>query len=109
MDRDRRLPEDLRDPDAFPAPRPQEVDFIAPFGDPEAVFALASGNFDPIRSLLERCVGGVEARLFEARHLAFPIERAALFSARVSEGRVREGHGDLRLEHVYLDERGAFR
>jgi uncharacterized protein len=33
-------------------------------------------------------------------------ERRQLFETRVAEGRVRDGHGDLRLEHCYLDAAG---
>lgn len=32
----------------------------------------------------------------------FLIARQALFSGRVREGRIRDGHGDLRLQHLYL-------
>jgi aminoglycoside phosphotransferase family enzyme/predicted kinase len=40
-----------------------------------------------------------DARAFQTRWLD---EHAALLEARVAAGRIREGHGDLRLEHVYF-------
>src|SRR6185369_14246400 len=40
-----------------------------------------------------------QLRRLQERQLA---EGAARFAARVADGRIREGHGDLRLEHVYF-------
>jgi aminoglycoside phosphotransferase family enzyme/predicted kinase len=40
-----------------------------------------------------------EVQTFQTRALA---ERTEQFVARLAAGRIREGHGDLRLEHVYL-------
>ena len=45
-----------------------------------------------------------EARAFQTRWLD---EHAALLDARVAAGRILEGHGDLRLEHVYFVEGDA--
>lgn len=43
-------------------------------------------------------------RPLAAAQLAFLDARAALFDRRVREGRIVEGHGDLRPEHICLDE-----
>jgi len=40
-----------------------------------------------------------DVQAFQRRELT---RNAARFAARVAENRVREGHGDLRLEHVYF-------
>jgi aminoglycoside phosphotransferase family enzyme/predicted kinase len=45
-----------------------------------------------------------EARAFQTRWLD---EHGELLDARVAAGRIREGHGDLRLEHVYFVEGDA--
>jgi aminoglycoside phosphotransferase family enzyme len=45
-----------------------------------------------------------DTRAFQTRWLD---ENAALLEARVAAGRIREGHGDLRLEHVYFLEGDA--
>jgi aminoglycoside phosphotransferase family enzyme/predicted kinase len=45
-----------------------------------------------------------DVRAFQTRWLG---ENAALVQRRVDEGRSRDGHGDLRLEHVYFLEGGA--
>ena len=42
----------------------------------------------------------------QAFQLGFLYDHSERFAARVAEGRVRDGHGDLRLEHVYLGEHG---
>ena len=42
----------------------------------------------------------------EERQTAFVRERAHLFAARIEDGRIRDGHGDLRLEHVYFEDAG---
>ena len=41
-------------------------------------------------------------REVEERQLAFLERYAALFEERVRQGRICDGHGDLRLEHVYF-------
>lgn len=40
-----------------------------------------------------------------ARHLAALERDAALFDRRIAEGRIVEGHGDLRADHVCLEEK----
>ncbi|HVU52361.1 MAG TPA: AAA family ATPase [Polyangia bacterium] len=73
--------------------------------------ARLRANVDENFAETERFVGDLvdretfeEARAFQTRWLD---EHAALLEARVAAGRIREGHGDLRLEHVYfLDDAG---
>jgi predicted kinase len=43
----------------------------------------------------------------EERQSAFLRQHADLFAARIVAGRVRDGHGDLRLEHVYFEDDGV--
>ncbi len=38
--------------------------------------------------------------------IAFLSEHGPLISERIQAGRIRDGHGDLRLEHVYFDDEG---
>jgi len=51
-----------------------------------------------IGTLVERATFD-DVRAFQLDALALHHER---FAARVDEGRIRDGHGDLRLEHVYF-------
>ena len=73
------------------------------FGSVEAVGRSVLENFAQTRGQVARYVRPLEAAEIEGKQTAFLRDRAALFEARVEAGRVRDGHGDLRLEHVYLD------
>jgi aminoglycoside phosphotransferase family enzyme/predicted kinase len=42
----------------------------------------------------------------QARQTAFVDANRRLFAARVEAGRVRDGHGDMRLEHAYFEDDG---
>lgn len=72
----------------------------------EAVRATIRENFDDARASIGRYVSEQQAREIERWQLAFLEENGDLFGERVRAGRIREGHGDLRLEHVYLDDDG---
>lgn len=68
---------------------------------------FAAGIADNARELHLR-EGGLPAALVDeicARQLATLERDAALFERRIAEGRVVEGHGDLRPEHVCLEPR----
>lgn len=81
------------------APGGPEVDR---FGTPEAVAALVRENLEGLRVFAGR---GVPEDLFErARRaqLGFLEAGRPLLASRAASGRVRDGHGDLHLEHVFL-------
>ena len=73
------------------------------FGEPRAIAINVRENFAQTRGVIERYLSTGQAREIESRQLAVLDERADVFRRRVSEKHVRDGHGDLRLEHVYLD------
>lgn len=57
--------------------------------------------------------GALELHLPRAHAVALPLlqrdfldQHGALFDARMRSGKVRDGHGDLRLEHVYAERSG---
>ncbi|HEY3820307.1 MAG TPA: AAA family ATPase [Polyangiaceae bacterium] len=77
-------------------------DFVASFGAPEAIARNVEENFAQTRGLLEGC-GPEEVAEIVRWQTAFLRGHTALFASRAAEGRVRDGHGDLRLEHVYLE------
>ncbi len=76
---------------------------VSAYGSPEAIAALVEENFAQVGPALERYVSRDEA--FELRRVPREIlrRRRTVFERRVEAGRVRDGHGDLRLEHVYFD------
>lgn len=75
----------------------------AAFGRREAIERNVRENFDQTRERITRYLDPALAAEVERWQLDFLSRRAALLATRVDEGRIRDGHGDLRLEHVYLD------
>jgi uncharacterized protein len=72
------------------------------FGEPEALRANVEENFAQVQPFVgELCDRRSfdDIRAFQLGALETHRER---FAARVRHGRIRDGHGDLRLEHVYL-------
>jgi aminoglycoside phosphotransferase family enzyme/predicted kinase len=82
--------------------RAESSDAISEYGRLEVIRGNVEENFMQSRELLEQLVPeGAEAEV-EARQKRFIREHEALFESRRLGGKVRDGHGDLRLEHVYL-------
>lgn len=75
---------------------------IAAFGTPHAIGINVRENFDQTRDSIAAYLSPAEAREIEAWQKTALDERRELFEARRRAGRIRDGHGDLRLEHVYL-------
>jgi aminoglycoside phosphotransferase family enzyme/predicted kinase len=78
---------------------------IASFGGLEVIRANWEENFVQMKPYIDRSLDALTYnRIVEyIRH--FLDERALLFTSRVQDGRIRDCHGDLRLQHVYvLDE-----
>jgi len=64
-------------------------------------------NFGQTRGLIEQHLEPAQARELEEWQLGFIDRNLELLHARAATGRVRDGHGDLRLEHVYFEPPGA--
>lgn len=73
------------------------------FGTVEAVRANVEENFEQTRGVLERYLDAEQAAELRQWQDSFLDREAERFAARIEAGKVRDGHGDLRLEHVYLD------
>jgi aminoglycoside phosphotransferase family enzyme/predicted kinase len=78
----------------------------AQFGRVEVVLGNVAENFAQTRALVDRYLPRVELDELERRQTACVRARADLFDRRIAQGRVRDGHGDLRLEHVYFRDGG---
>lgn len=63
-------------------------------------------NFEQTRGKIADYLSLAQAREIEAWQLDVLGDRAR-FEARVQSNRVRDGHGDLRLEHVYFESHGS--
>ncbi len=75
----------------------------ARFGTADAIEYNIRENFAQTRGQVEKYVSPEESDEIFRWQTAFVHGHDSLFSARIAAGHVRDGHGDLRLEHVYLD------
>lgn len=64
-------------------------------------------NFGQTRARIAEHLAPNQAQELEDWQLGFLEAHQEWFRARAEAGRIRDGHGDLRLEHVYVDDRGA--
>ncbi len=77
---------------------------ISSFGAPSAIRRNIEENFTQTREAIGQYLPRAEVDEIEQWQIAFVRESEGLFEKRIRAGRVRDGHGDLRLEHVYLEE-----
>jgi hypothetical protein len=82
----------------------REAPDAGPQGGLAVVEANVRENFAQVRPFVGDVVPLETFETVEAWQTGFLAEHRARFEARVAQGRVREGHGDLRLEHVYFEE-----
>ena len=78
-------------------------------GRPSAIERNIQENFDQSRDALARYLTESEADEIVRWQTRFVREQQDRFKERIAGGHVREGHGDLRLEHVYIDEQSTIR
>jgi aminoglycoside phosphotransferase family enzyme/predicted kinase len=82
-------------------------DQTAKYGTTEVIEGNVRENFEQTRDSAPNVLDVRELDAIERWQLGFISERQGLFRHRIERGRVRDGHGDLRLEHCYLTERGV--
>lgn len=73
------------------------------YGEPASIAGNVRENFDQTHDAIRRLLREEEADAIETYQLQFLEKHAGLFLERVRAGRVRDGHGDLRLEHFYFE------
>jgi aminoglycoside phosphotransferase family enzyme/predicted kinase len=76
------------------------------FASRAAVERNVRENFEQSRVLAHELVGAAAVGEVEQQQLGFLRDHAEAFARRISIGRVRDGHGDLRLEHAYFVDDG---
>ena len=86
---------------AFHAQTPTDQQ-IASFGSLESIRANWEENFTQIAPYIGRTIDASTYDLIVSFAWQFLKHRASLFSERVHHGHIRDCHGDLRLEHVYI-------
>ena len=89
--------------------RARSDDQTARFGSVAAITENVKENLDQGGPAASRYLSEAEADVIEAGQMGFLSDPSAAFEDRVEGGRVLEGHGDLRLDHIYLEEGGAIR
>jgi aminoglycoside phosphotransferase family enzyme len=81
----------------------------ASFGSAATILENVCENFAQTRQSAAAHLDRPTLTALERWQLEFVRTHGALFEARIEQGRVRDGHGDLRLEHCYLSDDGAVR
>ncbi|GHP00411.1 kinase [Reticulibacter mediterranei] len=75
---------------------------IAHFGSLDVISANWEENFSQIHPFINRILDNDTYEQMVTYVHAFLKHRTALFAQRIGQGRIRDCHGDLRLQHVYL-------
>lgn len=81
--------------------RSSEIDS---FGNPEVIEFNMEENFTQIEPFIGDLVAREEWEFIRQVSRTFFRNYKSLFERRVREGRIRDGHGDLRAEHIYFFE-----
>jgi aminoglycoside phosphotransferase family enzyme/predicted kinase len=81
----------------------------ARYGSVAAIARAIDENFVQTSNASADVLDPAERDTIERYQRAFLRRSADVIAARAEEGRVRDGHGDLRLEHVYFGHDGALR
>lgn len=79
------------------SPRSAAVDRM---GDPEVIRRNVEENFEQTASFVGEVLTGGAFHAIRSSQLSFLEIRRGLFEERVAQGRIRDGHGDLRAEHI---------
>jgi len=75
------------------------------YGAPEVIWQALADNFQETASFVGQTISAKQYELMQDFSRQFFAAHQDLFRQRIARNRVREGHGDLRCEHVYfLDE-----
>jgi aminoglycoside phosphotransferase family enzyme/predicted kinase len=75
---------------------------IEEFGRPDRIAFNVEENFEQIDPFVAELLPSEQWELIREVSRAFFKDHQALLLQRVAEGRIRDGHGDLRTDHIYL-------
>jgi uncharacterized protein len=82
---------------------------VSRWARPSVIERNVQENFDQTRDALSRFLAPSEAAEVVQWQTLFVRGQQDRFKQRIAQGRIRDGHGDLRLEHVYFEPGGAIR
>ncbi len=75
---------------------------IAAYGDPEAIRRLWRDNILTLRRFTGDVLAGAEVDRIEALAMAYLDGREPLLRRRQQQGRIRDGHGDLLADDIFI-------
>lgn len=78
------------------------------FGEPAAIAANVEENFSQVAGTVSSYLNADEFSRITDYQRRFLRDEIPLFEARIRARKVRDGHGDLRLEHLYREPDGHF-
>ncbi len=78
-----------------------------PYGKAAALARVLTDNLTELEPFAGRYFGPEQLRLVATAMRSFLTVQTSLLEQRVRDGWVRDGHGDLRAEHICLEESGA--
>lgn len=76
------------------------------WGTPEAVLFNIDENVEQTKPYLGRVIAPFQLELIEQVSHRFVEEQPELFNRRLAGGKIREGHGDLHLKHIWIGDQG---
>jgi len=77
-------------------------DEVTAQGEPAAILRVLQDNWDGVAPFRGATIAADDDDAIQRAARAFLARRSELFRRRQRERRVRDGHGDLHLDHVYL-------
>ncbi|MFP4348027.1 MAG: AAA family ATPase [Desulfococcaceae bacterium] len=75
------------------------------YGRRDVVIYNSEENFMQLDPFVDRLFDGAPWKFIQEVNRAFLDHHQALFERRLQEGKIRDGHGDLRTEHIYYLDR----
>lgn len=82
-------------------------EYTARFGSVDGIEHNVRENLQQTRDSAPQHLSAEQVREIERFQLGFIADHRALLERRAAQGHVRDGHGDLRLEHVYIADDGV--
>lgn len=79
---------------------------IDTMGSADSIAGNCQENFDQTGDAAGRLFERLAWEVVAAATRGFLANRSALLCKRVADGRIRDGHGDLRTDHIYLTSKG---
>lgn len=79
-------------------------DEVSQWGTRENIRLSIEENFEQIKPFIKNTIQPLEFRVIRAFQFYFLENNAALFQQRIDDGKILECHGDLKAEHVHVED-----